>query len=114
MGWDVELNRKLAVPLAVKGLLRKEENRVVRIRILKDSEQDSDDLEFARKLAENRVRIDGLLEDIENKDPEGVDSPEIETELDYIEASIQLGLLEITGELEEVPYSDELFEEAAV
>jgi len=113
MGWDVELNRKLAVPLAVKGLLRKEENRVVRIRILKDSEQDSDDLEFARKIAENRARIDGLLEDMD-KDPEGVDSPEIETELDYIEASIQLGLLEITGELEEVPYSDELFEEAAV
>jgi hypothetical protein len=114
MGWDVELNRKLAVPLAVKGLHRKEENRVVRIRILKDSDQGSDDLEFARKLAENRARIDSLLEDIESKDPEGVDSPEIETELDYIEASIQLGLLEITGELEEVPYSDELFEEAAV
>ena len=113
MGWDAELNRKLAVPLAVKGLLRKEENRVVRIRILKDSDQNSDDLEFARKLAVNRARIDGLLEDIDNY-PEGVDSPEIETELDYIEASIQLGLLEITGELEEVPYSDELFEEAAV
>ena len=113
MGWDAGLNRKLAVPLAVKGLFRKEENRVVRFRTLKDSEQDGDDLEFARKLAENRERIDGLLEDID-KDPEGVDSPEIETELDYIEASIQLGLLEITGELEEVPYSDELFEEAAV
>jgi len=111
MGWDVELNRKLAVPLAVKGLLRKEENRVVRVRILKDSEQDSDDLDFARKLAENRARIDGLLDDI-NKDQEFVDSPEIETELDYIQASIQLGLLEITGELEEAPYSDELFEEA--
>jgi len=113
MGWDVELNRKLAVPLAVKGLLRKEENRVVRIRTLKDSEQDGYDLELARKLAENRARIDGLLEDI-NEDPEVVDSPEIETELDYIQASIELGLLEITGELEEVPYSDELFEEAAV
>lgn len=111
MGWDVELNRKLAVPFAVKGLLRKDENRVVRIRILKDSEQDGDGLEFARKLAENRARIDGLLEDI-SKDPEVVDSPEIETELDYIQASIQLGLLEITGELEEAPYSDELFEEA--
>ena len=105
------MNRKLAVPFAVKGLLRKDENRVVRIRILKDSEQDGDGLEFARKLAENRARIDGLLEDI-SKDPEVVDSPEIGTELDYIEASIQLGLLEITGELEEAPYSDELFEEA--
>ena len=111
MGWDVELNRKLAVPFAVKGLLRKDENRVARIRILKDSEQDGDGLEFARKLVENRARIDGLLEDI-SKDPEVVDSPEIGTELDYIEASIQLGLLEITGELEEAPYSDELFEEA--
>jgi hypothetical protein len=111
MGWDADLNRKLAVPLAVKGLLRKEENRVIRIRILKDSEQDSDDLECARKLAENRERIDGLLDDIE-MDPEAVDSPEIETELDYIQTTIQLGLLEITGELEEVPYSDEMFEEA--
>ena len=113
MGWDAGLNRKLAVPFAVKGLHRKDENRAVRIRILKDSEQDSDDLEFARKLAENRARIDSLLKDI-NKDPEVVDSQEIETELDYIQTSIQLGLLEITGELEEVPYSDELFEEAAV
>jgi hypothetical protein len=113
MGWDAELNRKLAVPLAVKGLLRKEEYHVAKIRILKDSDQDHDDLELARKLAQNRFRIDGLLEDI-SKDPEIVDSPEIETELDYIQASIQLGLLEITGELEEVPYSDELFEEAAV
>ena len=105
------MNRKLAVPFAVKGLLRKDENRVVRIRILKDSEQDGDDLEIARKLAENRARIDGMLQDI-NEDPEVVDSPEIETELDYIQTSIQLGLLEITGELEEAPYSDELFEEA--
>ena len=111
MGWDAGLNRKLAVPFAVKGLLRKDENRVVRIRILKDSEQDGDDLEIARKLAENRARIDGMLQDI-NEDPEVVDSPEIETELDYIQTSIQLGLLEITGELEEAPYSDELFEEA--
>ncbi len=105
------MNRKLAVPLAVKGLVRKDENRVVRIRILKDSEQDIDDLEVAMKLADNRARIDGLLEDLE-EDPEMVDSPEIETELDYIQTSIQLGLLEITGELEGVPYSDELFEEA--
>jgi len=112
MGWDAGLNRKLAVPFAVKGLFRNEENRIVKIRILKDSEQDSDDFEVAMKLAENRMRIDGLLEDI-NKDPEVVDSPEIETELDYIQTSIQLGLLEITGELEEAPYSDELFEEAA-
>ncbi len=106
------MNRKLAVPLAVKGLVRKDENRVVRIRILKDSEQDIDDLEVAMKLADNRARIDGLLEDLE-EDPEMVDSPEIETELDFIQTSIQLGLLEITGELEGVPYSDELFEEAA-
>jgi hypothetical protein len=111
MGWDAGLNRKLAVPFAVKGLLRNEENRVVKVRILKDSDQDSDDLEVARKLVENRMRIEGLVEDI-NKDPEVVDSPEIETELDYIQTSIQLGLLEITGELEEAPYSDELFEEA--
>jgi hypothetical protein len=111
MGWDAGLNRKLAVPFAVKGLLRMEENRVVRIRTLKDAEHDSDDLEVARKLAENRMRIEGLLEDI-RKDPEVIDSPEIETELDYIQTSIQLGLLEITGELEEAPYSDELFEEA--
>jgi len=111
MGWDAGLNRKLAVPFAVKGLLRYEENRVVKVRILKDSDQDSDDLEVARKLVENRMRIEGLVEDI-NKDPEVVDLPEIETELDYIQTSIQLGLLEITGELEEAPYSDELFEEA--
>ena len=106
------MNRRLAVPLAVKGLLGHEENRVVRIRALKNSEeQDPEDIEIARKLAQNRERIEGIWKDLQ-RDPEFPDSPEIETELDYINATIQLGLLEITGELEEVPYSDELFEDA--
>lgn len=104
------MNRRLAVPLAVDGVVSKDHDRFFR-RILKD-EENPEDLEIMRKLAENRDLIDSILADIEN-DPVAVDTHDISNELDYIKASVQLGLLEITGELEATPYSDELFEEAA-
>jgi hypothetical protein len=51
------------------------------------------------------------MSDIES-DPEFFDTDETKNELDYVNASIQLGLLEVTAELEEIPSSDDLFEEA--
>jgi hypothetical protein len=111
MGWDAGLNRKLAVPLAVRGLSMRGENSATKTRKLRNADEDPLDLETIRKLAETRERIEKLVEEFSG-DPEIVDSAETESELDYVEASIQLGLLEITGELEETPHSDELFEEA--
>jgi predicted nucleic acid-binding Zn-ribbon protein len=63
------------------------------------------------QLADNRVRIEKLMEDIENgSDMEETD--DLKNEIDYINTSIQLGLLEITGELEDIQSSEEIFEEA--
>jgi hypothetical protein len=109
MGWDAGLNRRLAVPLAVAGVVDREHERYFR-RILKEDE-DAKDIEILKKLAENKAHIERLLKDIDD-DPEMVCSPDISNELDYINATIQLELLEITGELEESPYSEEVFEQA--
>ncbi len=109
MGWDVRLDRKLAVPLALGRLWQHDENKMGRSRILKDA--DEEDLRMLMALADNRVRLEKLKEDIE-RDPVFVDTDEMKNELDYINASVQLGILEITGELEEIQSSEELFEEA--
>jgi hypothetical protein len=110
MGWDVGLNRRLAVPLALMKHKSQRDGKNIKTRILKD-EEDLGDLDVLIKIAENRDRLDRLVSDIES-DPEFVDTDEAKNELDYVNASIQLGLLEVTAELEEIPYSDDLFEEA--
>jgi len=110
MGWDIGLKRKLAVPLALMKHKSRKDAKNITTRILKD-EEDLGFLDILIKLADNRDRLDRLMSDIENN-PEFVDSDEAKNELDYVNASIQLGLLEVTAELEEIPYSDDLFEEA--
>ncbi len=107
------MNRRLAVPIAIRNLWNRNEDKESKARAVKGREEDADEIEIVHKLAENRARLDSLMEDIEG-DFDGVEESDISNELDYIEASIKLGLLEITGELEESPYSDELFEEAAL
>ena len=103
------MHRRLAVPFAIKDLGI--ENEIcMRIRKLRDSE--CNDVDMLRQMADNRARIERLWRDVcENPEVEG--SSEIEAELDYIHASIGLGLLEITGELEDVPCSEDLLLEEA-
>jgi len=108
MGWDAALNRKLAVPLALGRLWQNNENKMARSRILRES--DKEDLRMLMTLADNRVRLQNLMEDIE-RDPVFEDTGDMKNDLDYINASIRLGILEITGELEEIQSSDEAFEE---
>lgn len=103
------MDRKLAVPLALGRLWQHEENKMARSRILKDA--DEQDLRMLMTLADNRVRLEKLNEDID-RDPVFEDTEDMKNDLDYINASIQLGILEITGELEEIQNSDEVFEEA--
>ncbi len=110
MGWDAELNRRLAVPLALLKHKSRKDVKNIKTRILKD-EEDLCDLDILIKIAENRNRLDTLMKDIES-DPEFVDTDEAKNEMDYINASIQLGLLEVTAELEEIPTSDDIFEQA--
>lgn len=109
MGWDVGLDRKLAVPLALGRLWQHNENKMARSRVLRDA--DEDDLRMLMTLADNRVRLEKLKEEFDG-DFLLDDSEDMEGELDYINASIKLGILEITGELEEIQSSDEVFEEA--
>jgi hypothetical protein len=111
MGWDVRLNRKLAVPLALGQHWENHENRIERSRMLKDTVGDPEDIRMLMKLADNRVRLEKLNEDIE-RDPNMAENDELQTDLDYINTSIQLGLLEITGELEEIQSSDEILDQA--
>jgi len=108
MGWDAALNRKLAVPLALGKLWQHDENNMARSRILREA--DEEDLRMLMTLADNRVRIEKLKEDIERY-PDVDDSEDMKSELDYISASINLGMLEITGELEEIQSSDEAVDE---
>jgi len=105
------LNRKLAVPLAFEKGAYVIGNRTRKPRVLRESCEDVEDLEIMKKLADNRMRLARLREDVE-ENPEVGDDGDIARELDYLKATIQLGLLEVTGELEEIPSSEEMFEEA--
>ncbi len=102
------MNRKLAVPLAVSRV----KNRSIKTRILKDSE-DLEDIRILATLAENRLRLERLAQDLDN-DTGYFEPGNSANDLDYVKASIQLSLLEITGELEEIPTSDEVFDRAIV
>jgi hypothetical protein len=110
MGWDAALNRKLAVPLALAGRWDSKGVMMTRSRVLREPE-DRDDLRVLMKMADNRVRLERLKFDLD-EDPEIVDSDELRDELEYINASVELELLEITGELEEIGSSEEIAEEA--
>jgi hypothetical protein len=79
------------------------------MRSIKGLEGDCDDLAVLTKLAENRSRIEKLIRDVDSE-PELEDVEDIACELDYLKASVQLGLLEITGELEETKTSEEIFD----
>lgn len=109
MGWDAGLNRKLAVPLAFGECVPAGGNVLKRLRILRDACEDVEETDVMRKLAENHNRLELLKEEVES-DSEFSCDDEDEIEMDYLKASIQLGLLEITGELEEIPCSEEIFE----
>jgi hypothetical protein len=111
MGWDAGLNRKLAVPLALEKVWDGRGDRFERSRRLRESKGDPEDMRMLMKLADNRVRLERLMEDLE-EDYEVDADEEFQNNLDYINASVQLGLLEITGELEEIRSSEEIFETA--
>jgi hypothetical protein len=83
---------------------------MVRTRRLKTG-FDDDESELLRKLSENRLRLDRISRELEVH-PETVDTREIQNELDYLKANIQVGLVELSGEIEELPTSEELVADA--
>lgn len=104
------MNRRLVVPIAVKDLGTGSMGRMVRTRRLKTG-FDDDESELLRKLSENRLRLDRISRELEVH-PETVDTREIQNELDYLKANIQVGLVELSGEIEELPTSEELVADA--
>jgi hypothetical protein len=113
MGWDAGLIRRSAVPLVLEGIRRDRPGRPNFVRIIREAEDYSEDADIMRKVAENRMRLDALTRQVEEDFPEDFDPDDFTTELDYIKASIQLGILELTGELEETQTSDEIFDAEA-
>ena len=103
------MNRKLAVPLAVKKVDRS--GGVIRTRILKNDDV-LDDLDVVTRLAQTKARLDKLFMDIEQDPVSRHERPDTTAELDFLETSIKLDILQLTAELEESPYSDEIFEDA--
>ncbi len=103
------MKRKLAVPIAVSGFGQGEENRI--IRTLKISDEASEDSRVLLTLATNRMLLKSLERDIDAGRME-LDPDDIDQELNFINASIRAGLLEITEELDQIPTAEQLFEQA--
>ena len=106
------MRRRLAVPLAIKGVNRLGHHKnVIRSTMkLKVSAVDAESQRLLGKLAENRTRIDDLEREI--WECSEVDCTDIVEEIDFLRANIELGLVEIAGGLEEIPSSDEIIAEA--
>ena len=99
------------MPLVLDGMRKDQRGRPNLLRIIREAEEYSDDAEILHKVAENRLRLDTLTRQLEEDFPEDYDPEDFTAELDYIKASVQLGILQLTGELQETQTSDELFEE---
>jgi len=98
------------VPLVLEGIRKDRPGRPNLIRIIREADEYSDDADIMRKVAENRMRLDALTRQVEEDFAEDYDPDDFTSELDYIKASIQLGILQLTGELQETLTSDEIFE----
>lgn len=105
------MQRKLAVPIVLGSaeFCRKQ----TRPRKLSHRIEDPEEYAILTKLAENRMRIERLEKDIATS-CEGFDCSDIVNELDFLKANIQIGLLEVTNDLEEIPTSEEILQEEAL
>lgn len=100
--------RKLATPLALENDPGSD-NRI--LRTLRISNDDPDDARVLLTLAANRMMIKKLERDLED-DRMVFDLESLSEELDMIKTSIRVGLLEVSNELDEIPSSEQIFEEA--
>lgn len=101
--------RRLAVPLAINSMDHSGQNVMGRTRKLKVSGADVESQKFLGKLAENRMRIEKIERDVWQCSD--VDCADIVEEIEFLRANIEIGLVEIAGELEEIRSSDEILAE---
>jgi len=103
------MRRRSAVPLAISSVGHSGQNVMRRTRKLKVSGADVEGQRFLGKLAENRMRIEKIERDVwECSD---VDCADIVEEIEFLRANIEIGLVEIAGELEEIRSSEEILAE---
>ncbi len=108
-GWGVHLKRRLAVPLVLEKV---GENRIRRVRKLKTGPNYFQDNEILATFMENRKRIERLESDMCGQFSDDMSCSDILNELEYIRANITLGLMNIAGDLDQVPSSEEILSEA--
>ena len=97
----------------LEGIRKDRPGRPNLIRIIRETDDYSEDADLMRKIADNRMRLDALTRQVEEDFPEDFNPDDFTLELDYIKASVQLGILQLTGELEETQTADEIFEAEA-
>jgi len=83
----------------------------VKPRRVKEEGLDPVDVHIMRQIADNRRRIEEIREGLESWSAR-VDGSDIQNELDYVRAHVQLSMLGVAGELEDIPSSDEILGEA--
>jgi hypothetical protein len=103
------MRRRSAVPLAISSMGHSGQNVMRRTRKLKVSGADVEDQRFLGKLAENRMRIEKIERDVWQCSD--VDCADIVEEIEFLRANIEIGLVEIAGELEEIRSSEEILAE---
>jgi len=103
------MKRRSAVPLAISSMDQTGQNVMRRTRKLKVSGTDVESQGFLGKLAENRMRIEKIERDVWQCSD--VDCADIVEEIELLRANIELGLVEIAGELEDIRSSEEILAE---
>jgi len=104
------MRRRLAVPLAIGDLGHSGKNVMKRTRKLRVSGEDTENQNMLSMLAENRKRIERLESDVWQC--ADVDCADIIEEIEFLRANIELGLVEIAGDLEEIQSSEEILAQA--
>ena len=102
--------RRLAVPVAVRNMEYHRASGVGQFRRVREDGLDRLDVHIMRQISENRQRIEEIRQGLESWEG-SFDGSDIQNELDYVRANIQLSMIGIAGELEDVPSSDEIIGE---
>lgn len=101
------MKRRLAVPIALCNVGAFGRNTMRRTRKLKATDDDLDDYHVLAALASNRARIERLAGDIEHLQHD-VDCTDVLNELEYLKADIELGLMEVSAEIEDSPTAEDI------
>lgn len=94
------MKRRLAVPIALRNVGAFGTNTMTRTRTLKVKGGDPDERHLLATLASNRARIERLAGDLEAIE-HNADCIDVLNELEYLKSDIELGLMEISAEIED-------------